>query len=71
MYKVNVTELRTHLHKYLEMAQQGVVVLITCHGKVVARIVPPRDRKKAALSLLKKLRKHCKMTDILSPIEDK
>ncbi len=71
MRKVNVTELRNHLHKYLESVHKGTEVLVTWHGEVIARILPPVDKKKEALSQLKELRSHSKMTDVISPIDDK
>jgi prevent-host-death family protein len=70
MREVNVTELRSHLHKYLENVQKGAEVLVTWHGEVIARIVPPIDKKKEALSQLKELRSHSKMIDIVSPIDE-
>ncbi len=71
MLEINVTELRSHLHKYLENVQQGAEVLVTWHGQVIARLVPPLDKKKEALDRLKELRKNSKMTDIVSPIKEK
>src|SRR5580692_11516322 len=67
MREVNVTELRCHLHKYLESVQKGTEVLVTWHGEVIARILPPIDKKKEALNQLKELRSNSNMTDIISP----
>lgn len=70
MREVNVTELRNHLHKYLDSIQTEKEVLVTWHGKVVARILPPIDKKKEALNQLKELRSHSKMTDVVSAIDE-
>lgn len=70
MREINVTELRNHLHKYLATAQKGTEVLVTLHGRVIARIVPPLDPKKEALKYLKALRNRSKITDVLSPIDE-
>lgn len=70
MREVNVTELRSHLHKYLESVQKGNEVLVTWHGEVIARLLPPIDKKKQALNQLKELRIHSKMSDVVSPIDE-
>ena len=70
MREVNVTELRSHLHKYLERAQKGTEILVTLHGETIARILPPIDKKKDATNKLKELRRHSKMTDVTSPINE-
>ena len=70
MREVNVTELRNHLHQYLDSIQKEKEVLVTWHGKVIARILPPADKKKEALNQLKALRSQSKMTDIISPIDE-
>jgi len=68
MLEINVTEFRNHLHKYLEIVQKGTEMLVTWHGNVIARILPPTDKKKEALNQLKKLRSRCKMTDVISSL---
>ena len=71
MLEVNITELRSHLPKYLATAQKGSEILVTSHGKIIARIIPPLDTKNEAISKLKKLREHCKVGDVISPIDEK
>ena len=71
MHQVNITELRNHLHEYLNSAKQGTEVLVTWHGEVIARILPPIDTQKEALKQLKKLRSQCKIADVISPIDEK
>ena len=70
MREVNVTELRNHLPKYLSIAQKGSEILITSHGEVIARILPPADTKGNAQKKLKELRKNAKVGDVTSPIDE-
>jgi prevent-host-death family protein len=69
MKSINVTELRAHLPKYLANAQHGKEILVTSHGQVIARIVPPSDVRNQAMEQLKLLRKHAKVGDVISPID--
>jgi prevent-host-death family protein len=71
MQEVNVTELRSHLPKYLEKAHKGSELLITSHGHVIARILPPINTQEQAKNQLKKLRKKCNVLDVVSPIDEK
>jgi prevent-host-death family protein len=43
MKTVGSYEAKTHLARLLDEAQNGEVIAITRHGKVVARIMPPED----------------------------
>ena len=70
MLEVKVTELRSHLQEYLASVQRGSEILVTSHGKVIARIIPPTNVKTEAILKLKELRKHCKIGDVLSPIDE-
>jgi len=70
MQQVNVTELRNHLPKYLERAHNGSEILITSHGHVIARILPPINIPEQAKNQLKKLRKKCDVLDVVSPIDE-
>lgn len=40
MTSINVTELRRHLPEYLKQVQAGEEVIITVHGKAIARLCP-------------------------------
>lgn len=71
MREVNVTELRNHLPRYLSSARKGTEILVTSHGEVIARIVPPVDAQQEAIKQLKELRKHCKINDVISPTGEK
>ena len=70
MREVNVTEFRNHMQKYLTHVRRGSEILITSHGQVIARIAPPGDVKGNALKKLRELRKHCKVGDVVSPIDE-
>lgn len=70
MNQVNVTELRNHLPRYLSSVQKGNEILITSHGVVIARIVPPADTQKEAKAELLKLRKRCKVGDVISSTDE-
>lgn len=71
MKLVNVTELRNHLPQYLSTVQKGHEILVTSHGQVIARIVPPIDTKLSAQNELRALRKNCDVGDVISPVDDK
>jgi len=43
-------------------------ILVTSHGQVIARILPPIDTQSQAREQLKILRKKCKVSDVVSPI---
>ncbi len=70
MRAINVTELRNNLPKYLSAASKGDEILITFHGHVIARILPPADTKNNAVAALKQLRKRCKINDVVSPLDE-
>ena len=72
MTSVNVTELRQHLPEYLKQVQEGKEVIITLHGKTIARIVPDREEKEreAASNRLKSLQGTVISGDILAPLDE-
>lgn len=73
MTSVNVsTTLRQHLPEYLKQVQRGEEVVITLHGKTIARIVPDRQEnaRKAALNRLKSLQGTVICGDILAPLDE-
>ena len=72
MNLVNVTDLRQHLPEYLKQVQQGEEIVITLHGKSIARIVPnfPDNKREQALKRLDTLRGKMILGDILSPLDD-
>lgn len=72
MTSVNVTELRQHLPDYLKQVQAGEEIVITLHGKTIARIVPDRkeSKREAALNRLDALRGTVIVGDILAPLDE-
>lgn len=43
---ISVRELKSHLSEYLRRVAEGEEVVVTSHGKEVARLVPPRSRRR-------------------------
>jgi prevent-host-death family protein len=72
MHLVNVTDLRQHLPEYLKQVQKGEEIVITLHGKSIARIVPnfSDNKREQALKRLDTLRGKMILGDILSPLDD-
>jgi prevent-host-death family protein len=72
MTSVNVTELRQHLPDYLKQVQAGEEIVVTLHGKTIARIVPDRkeSKREAALNRLDALRGTVIVGDILAPLDE-
>ena len=68
MRKVNVTDFRQHLPGYIKKVQQGEIIQITLHGKVVARLAPEKDAVEEAKKSLKEWRGSASIGDLLSPI---
>lgn len=68
MNQITITELRSHLPRYISKVSKGEGVLVTSHGKVVARILPPIETSQNAKNKLFKLRETCKIGDIISPV---
>ena len=68
MREVNVTELRSHLPAYLVQVQTGEELIVTSHGKAIARILPSQDIREAARKQLKALRKKSHVGDVILPI---
>lgn len=46
--EISVRELKSRLSEYLRKAAAGEEVVVTSRGKEVARLVPPRARRRAA-----------------------
>lgn len=70
MRQVNVTELRNHLPAYLGRVQSGEEIQITSRGKVIAMMVPGRDRRAEARERLAELRMKCRVGDVTSPLAE-
>jgi prevent-host-death family protein len=69
MTDVNITESRERLPEYLRKVKQGEELVITVHGKAIARLVPnvDPDARQAAMGRLQALRGSMIMGDVLAP----
>ena len=60
MREVQASEAKTHLPQLLNAVERGETIIITRHGRVIARLVPERDLRQkevdAAISDLKAFR---------------
>lgn len=70
MIQVKSSQLRSQLSVYMEKVHQGEELLVTTHGKAVARIVPAGDTRKSAAEQLAQLRSRCVIGDVTSPIDE-
>jgi len=68
MIKVGAFEAKTHLSALLDKVSHGEEVLITKHGKPVARLVPPgkidQDKVDEAVKGIRELRKGVTLGDL-------
>jgi len=49
MREVQASEAKAHLPSLLDAVERGETIIITRHGKPIARIVPEADRRQAEL----------------------
>lgn len=70
MAEINISELRSHLPRYVERAAAGEVVLITRHGQVVAQLTAAQDPREAAKHRLAQLRSKAQVGDVVSPVNE-
>ena len=47
MREVQASEAKTHLPRLLDEVERGETIVITRHGRPIARIVPETDRRRA------------------------
>jgi prevent-host-death family protein len=61
MREIQISEAKTHLPRILDDVERGEVVVITRHGRRIARIVPELDRRQEeidkALDAIRDIRK--------------
>ena len=61
MREVQASEAKTHLPRLLDDVERGETIVITRHGKPIARLVPDQDGRRAerreAIAAIKALRK--------------
>lgn len=62
MCEVTTSDAKTHFSKLLTDVERGKTVIITRHGRAVARLVPETDRRQeevaSAITGILELRKH-------------
>ena len=68
MQKVAISVFRANVPRWLEEVKKGRTLILTSHGRAVARLAPPVSEREAAQSRLKALRKTAYIGDILSPV---
>jgi prevent-host-death family protein len=68
METVNISDLRNRLPEYLSRAEAGEEIEVTRRGEVIARILPPQDKRQLAKARLAALRAHAMVGDVLSPV---
>ena len=49
MREVQASEAKAHLPSLLDEVERGETVIITRHGKAIARIIPESDRRQAKI----------------------
>ena len=49
MREVQASEAKTHLPRLLDEVERGETIVITRHGRPIARIVPEADRRQAEI----------------------
>ncbi len=54
MREVQATEAKAHLPQLLTAVERGETIIITRHGRAIARLVPETDERQAAVQKLKK-----------------
>lgn len=50
MREIQASEAKTHLPQLLDDVEQGETILITRHGRPIARLVPEADRRQAEIN---------------------
>lgn len=62
MREVQASDAKAHFAELLNEVERGETLVVTRHGRAVARIVPERDQRQAeidrAIEAIKEMRKH-------------
>ena len=72
MREIQASEAKTHLPRLLDEVERGETLIITRHGRAIARIVPEVDRQQAkideAMEAIRNLRggRRIKVEELLS-----
>jgi prevent-host-death family protein len=78
MREIQASEAKTHLPQILDEVERGETVVITRHGRPIARLVPEVERRQAEideavesiLALRKRLKGKITMEEMLSSIHE-
>ena len=49
MREIQASEAKTHLPQLLDAVEHGETIVITPHGRAIARLVPEADRRRAEI----------------------
>jgi len=69
MQTINISDFRSNLLKYLELAHSGEQISVTSNGKLLATIAPPVNQKELAREQLDSLAASAKLHDVTAPID--
>lgn len=62
MREVQASEAKTHLPQLLDAVERGETIVITRHGRAIARLVPEAERRRQeideAFAIMDEVRKH-------------
>ncbi len=67
MQTVNISDFRSNLLKYLELANSGEPISVTSNGRLLATVNPPVNRRELAREQLNVLATKVKLGDVVSP----
>lgn len=78
MREIQASEAKTHLPQILDDVERGETVVITRHGRPIARLVPEAERRQAEideavesiLAVRKRLKGKISLEEILSSIHE-
>lgn len=78
MREIQASEAKTHLPQILDEVERGETVVITRHGRPIARLVPEADRRQAEieeavdgiLAVRERLKGKLTLEEILSSIHE-
>ena len=78
MREIQASEAKTHLPQILDEVERGETVVITRHGRPIARLVPEAERRQAEideavesiLALRKRLKGKITLEELLSSIHE-
>jgi prevent-host-death family protein len=62
MPEVQASETKTHLPQLLDDVEHGETIVITRHGKSIARLVPDAEQRQANAAAVEAIRELCKRT---------